>query len=328
MILPSRGVKEYDRRIAAVGNYNIDMVVGRVENLPTWGTEATVPYLQVRPAGSAGYTAIALATVGVGVTCIGNVGEDSYGVFIRDELAARGADVSGLLEADGADTGQSVVIVRRDSERAFLSYNGHLAAFDEKCLMEAETAAVGFEQTEWVLLSGYFLLPGLGYEATKRAFTRWKAMGKRVAFDPGWDTEGWPQHTVDEVTKLLQFVDLFLPNEDEARALTQGSNPCSMASTLRDAGAGIVAVKLGADGAYVLDGEERIHMPAIKTEAFDATGAGDSFNAGVLTGLTKRWTWNRTLKFANTLAGIVVSRKANRFPTLDEVYKKMKSQEE
>ncbi len=37
MILPSRGVKEYDRRIAAVGNYNIDMVVGRVETFRRGG---------------------------------------------------------------------------------------------------------------------------------------------------------------------------------------------------------------------------------------------------------------------------------------------------
>jgi sugar/nucleoside kinase (ribokinase family) len=328
MRLPSCSIDRCDCKVAAVGNYNIDMVVGRIDELPAWGTEATVPYMQVRAAGSAGYTAIALATVGVGVTCIGNVGQDSYGAFICDELATRGADVAGLLETNGVGTGQSVVIVRHDSERAFLSYNGHLASFDEKCLTEAERAAADFEQAEWALLSGYFLLPNLGYEATKRAFQRWKAMGKRVAFDPGWDPEGWPQHTVEEITDLLQFVDLFLPNEDEARALTQGSDPRSMASALCEAGAGIVAVKLGADGAYVLDGKERVHMPAIKTEAFDATGAGDSFNAGVLVGLTSRWPWDRTLKFANALAGIVVSRKADRFPTLDEVDKKMKSQEE
>ena len=47
-----------DCKVAAVGNYNIDMVVGRIDELPAWGLRPQFR-MQVRAAGSAGYTAIA-----------------------------------------------------------------------------------------------------------------------------------------------------------------------------------------------------------------------------------------------------------------------------
>jgi sugar/nucleoside kinase (ribokinase family) len=48
---------------------------------------------------------------------------------------------------------------------------------------------------------------------------------------------------------------------------------------------GTVAVKLGAEGAIARRGEETATAAAPPVDAVDATGAGDSFAAGFLTGL-------------------------------------------
>ena len=54
----------------------------------------------------------------------------------------------------------------------------------------------------------------------------------------------------------------------------------------RDAEAGplTVAVKLGADGALAVRGDEALRVPADRVEVVDATGAGDGFDAGFLYG--------------------------------------------
>ncbi len=58
-------------------------------------------------------------------------------------------------------------------------------------------------------------------------------------------------------------------------------------------------MKLGERGAYVQRrGEPGITVPAYRVESVDATGAGDCFVAGFLTGLVKGWDLERTARFA------------------------------
>ena len=54
-------------------------------------------------------------------------------------------------------------------------------------------------------------------------------------------------------------------------------------------------------------------------EVFDTTGAGDAFNAGVVYGLLNQWEPRRLLRFANAVAAHVISHKAERYPSIDEV---------
>src|SRR5699024_2388945 len=75
--------------------------------------------------------------------------------------------------------------------------------------------------------------------------------------------------------------DLLLPNADELRALT-GSADAASARRLLDA-VGAVAVTFGLDGAAWIDGSGVVTAPAEPAECVDSTGAGDAFDAGVLT---------------------------------------------
>ncbi|HHY46737.1 MAG TPA: carbohydrate kinase family protein [Firmicutes bacterium] len=333
--------------VEVVGNYNIDLVMAHLDDLPAWGTEATVTYMDPRTAGAAGYSAMALARLGLSPLCIGTVGDDAYGRQIRDELASAGAIVDGLLTTPGVKTGLGVALVRSDGQRAFVTYTGHLDYLDVDSILAAEAAAgtrgPGFAATRYVLLTGYFLLPALGYEGTRLLLERWKSAGKTILFDTGWDPKGWDGKTVAEVKSLLQLVDIFLPNEDEGRALTGEEEPEGIARALAESVAGPVVLKLGPRGSLVFTRGEApalgeastqgqaskppealmrgkpLYIPGIPASAFDTTGAGDSFNAGVIYGLVNGWPWARILRFANQLGAIVISQRANRFPTAGEV---------
>jgi sugar/nucleoside kinase (ribokinase family) len=87
---------------------------------------------------------------------------------------------------------------------------------------------------------------------------------------------------------------VFLPNEREAALISGEMDPLEAARARvaraqaagREPGAGplTVAVKLGADGALAVRGDEALRVPADQVEVVDSTGAGDAFNAGFIFG--------------------------------------------
>lgn len=305
--------------VGVVGNYNIDLVLAHLADMPQWGTESVVTHMDPRPAGAAGYTAMALATLGMTPACVGNVGDDDYGRLLRRDIVARGGDDSGLLVTAGAQTGLGAALIRADGQRSFVTYMGHLERLNEAMERQAEEASPLFEAAPYVLYTGYFLLPGLGPGASAAMLARWKNAGKTVLFDTGWDPLGWSKATRAEIRDLLRWVDIFLPNEDEAAVLTGESDPATAAAQLARYGPKAVVVKLGAQGALAYTEGITIESPAELRQAFDTTGAGDSFNAGLIYGLAHGWSWASSLRLANRVAGVVVTRRFDRFPSLNDV---------
>ena len=110
------------------------------------------------------------------------------------------------------------------------------------------------------------------------------------SFDTNWD----PDRRWDDIDAMLATTDVFLPNEREAALISGVIDPLEAAHALvsraaaagRDAEAAplTVVVKLGADGALAVRGKEALRVPADRVEVVDATGAGDSFDAGFLYG--------------------------------------------
>ncbi|MGE5591221.1 MAG: carbohydrate kinase family protein [Bacillota bacterium] len=302
-----------------MGNYNIDLVMAHLPEMPAWGTESIVQHMDPRTAGAAGYTSMTLARLGAQPLCLGNVGDDAYGRQIREDLQAHGANVQGLLAMPGVQTSVDVALVRSDGQRAFVSYTGHLDLLTEQAVLAAEASSTRMTGARYVLLTGYFLLPALGCQATSSLFRHWREKGLKVCLDTGWDPAGWPQATREEILSLLPWVDIFLPNEDEGRALTGETDPVAVAQSLAGHGPSAVVLKLGGNGSLAWTGGAVHRAKGFTVEVFDTTGAGDSFNAGLLYGLLHGWAWPRALRFANAVGAIVVSRRADRHPDVASV---------
>ena len=64
--------------------------------------------------------------------------------------------------------------------------------------------------------------------------------------------------------------------------------------------------------------EHRVPAPSVRVS--DTTGAGDSFNGGLMHALSEGAEWPEALRFATHLASTVVSRTSeDRYPTLEEI---------
>jgi ribokinase len=304
--------------VCVIGNLNADLLLYPLADFPAWGTEVIARSMDWRP-GGIGNALLCLARLGVGVSAIANVGQDAVGQELVSTLEAAGVDVSHVERCLGAPTGVSVGIGREDGERSFVTHLGHLELLDIDSVLRQRGA---WQEARCVLISGYFLLPGLGFEGTRALIDEVHADGKTVLFDTGWDVQGWPERSVEQVLQLAEAVDVFLPSLNEAQALTGEHAPerCLESLWRRSRRSKCVIIKMGQAGSVARTGEGTFRQPAFPVSPLDTTGAGDCFNAGAAFGLLRNWDVPKTLRFANALAAIVISRPREvGYPTLRQV---------
>lgn len=311
------------RSLHVIGNVQLDVLASSVTRLPEPGGDDVIEHIAVRPAGAAGNVSLALAALGVEHRLFGAVGDDYAGRWVADELdrAGLGRD---LLVVPGQETGISIALEAPARERAFLTAHGVLADYTEDDVPKDATEA------DVVLLTGYFSLPGLRGSATRDLLTRAQSQGATAVFDTGWDPADWAGDAAREVLDLLPFVDIFLPNEPEALALTGASNADDAAESLCESCGGWVVVKLGEEGVIARgSGGERLQISAPAVAPTDTTGAGDSLAAGMLAELLNGKEMSEALATGVRVASTVVARDSRaRYPSWDELVPLTRSDQE
>ena len=97
-------------------------------------------------------------------------------------------------------------------------------------------------------------------------------------------------------------------NLKEARCIDPHFEPVahvnSFANLIRELGTSQIVVKLGAEGALMLDGDKTIAWPAIQADVVDTTGAGDAFLSAFCLAFSDGG--EQALKVANAWAGLAV----------------------
>jgi sugar/nucleoside kinase (ribokinase family) len=300
--------------VHVVGNVQMDVVAAPVLGMPLPGGDDIIDTIAVRPAGAAGNVSLALAALGVPHRLFGAVGDDQAGLWVADDLRRRGL-ADDLQVVAGHDTGISIALEAPERERAFLTAHGVLSSYGEQ---DVPTDAV---KADLVLLTGYFSLPGLRGAGTRSLLERARALGATTVFDTGWDPEDWSGDAAEEIISLLPLVDVFLPNEPEATALTGTSDMDKAQTLLREHCAGWVVVKRGPSGVVATGPSgERLAIPAPPAVAVDTTGAGDSLAAGMLADLSQGRDMSQALVTGVRVASTVVGRSSrDRYPGRDEL---------
>jgi sugar/nucleoside kinase (ribokinase family) len=275
-----------------------------------------VPIMETRASGAAGYTVVALDRLGLTSVVVGAVGDDMWGDFIRRELARYPlVDLSSIETAAQTPTGLSVALLNQQGQRGFVTCSGALERVDATVLGRHEARLLA---SRYVLVCGYFFMPALRGEPMRDFMRRARQAGATIMLDTGWDLDDWPPSTCREVLSLLPDVDIFLPNLDEAQALTSASDAEQSAQRLLEHGVRAVGLKLGPDGSLWADQQQTIVQPGRPVTAVDTTGAGDSFNAALIYGMEQGWDMQRALAFANAFCSVIVSRLRDRFPGVEE----------
>ena len=271
--------------ICIIGNLNIDLIIRNVPKMPAWGQEVMGASRDQFSSGQAGYLAFALRRLGVPTSVIGNVGEDIYGQQILSDLSARGVNIQGVSVMPGGKTGITVAIVRADGERAFVTDLGCLPDFSE-AMVEPHWDLV--EDAAIVCMVGLFCTPGLSFEAAARLLGRARQAGKITMLDTGWDPGNWGPETQAGMRGLLAQVALFMPNQDEAQAITGQETVDGMAQALQDLGVDTVVIKSGEQGSYVRRGAATCHVSTPLRAGARRRGRGRCFQCRLFVWSAKR----------------------------------------
>ncbi|WP_295809740.1 carbohydrate kinase family protein [uncultured Nitratireductor sp.] len=291
-----------ERTIFVIGNANLDLVTGCIDDWPEPGTEIFLPQSDFRTGGSAANTALALQRLQHPCGFLSAVGSDSAGRMIAQQF-------SGPLDRVAAlplRTSISVGILHACAERTFFSTNGHLDRLD-LAFFQTVTENVDMSAS-LALLSGAFTMPALlpDHDALLRSL---RERGAETAIDPGWPGEGWTPEVRSRATAWLERADHVLLNEKETAGL-------AAADTLDEAliwfaprlrkGARLI-VKRGPEGALCLCDGTVVECGARDLSVFDTVGAGDAFNAGYLHAVASGAPIRQALARGIDVAGRVIS---------------------
>jgi sugar/nucleoside kinase (ribokinase family) len=257
------------------GDVNVDLMIDGVIELEV-SKEKLANSVELTLGGSSGITAHNLSRLGARVGFVGVIGSDAFGQFVEQRLTAANVDLEALKRHRTEKTGLTIWH-SKNQKRAAVTYPGTLAMLRARDIPE-----LYLRNARHLHIGHYFLLTELHKDAA-RFFRRAKQLGLTTSVDCNYDpAEKWDSR----LSEVLRYTDVFFPNEDEARYLTGKDTPEEAARELGKL-AGTVVVKLGAKGALIHTKNEIFRVPAVKTKVVDATGAGDSFDAGFLSRFVK-----------------------------------------
>ena len=287
--------------VVCAGIVVADVFVPPLARLPEPGELVATDDFVVETGGCAANTAIALARLGVRPTVVAKVGDDLFGDFVRDELVGDGVDVSGVGSAPGLGTSKTVIVPVSGEDRRFIHSFGANAA-----LCADDLAAALVTAPAVLSVGGFLVLPALRQDELAAQLRRAREAGTRVVLDVVAPSE--QALSLDDVAGVLPEVDYFVPNDDEAAALTGASDPHRQAERLLELGAGTVIVTMGEQGLVAAGPDGTIELPAPRVDVVDPSGAGDAFAAGLVYGLLEGWALPRCLEFASVIGARACTR--------------------
>ncbi len=232
------------------------------------------------PGGAPANVAVAVARLGHPSAFLGQVGDDPFGHYLADVLAADKIDVSGLRFSKEARTALAFVSLRADGERSFMFYR-HPSA---DMLMRPEDVATDVLKGKQIFHFGSVtLINEPSRSATLTAAEAARDAGLLISYDPNLRLALWPDAHAARKGMLagLDYATIVKVSEEEVEFLT-GSH--DVTPLWRDS-IQLIAVTQGAEGAIIYTTTGKQHVAGFKVKAVDTTGAGDGFVAGLLVGL-------------------------------------------
>lgn len=275
--------------IAVLGSTNMDLVA-YVARAPERGETVTGRELRTVPGGKGANQAVAAARAGADVTMIGAVGDDAYGTLLRSNLEHAGVDTDLLHTAEGP-SGTAHIVVDDTGANSIVVIPG------------ANGTVTGLGPGEMAAIAGADLLL-LQLELPLSAVLE----GARVAHAQGVRTILTPSPVQPLPSELLDCVDVLIPNEHEAAALSGSADPRAAAQILLGQVPAVV-ITLGSKGClYAGRGGEPVLFPAPEVTAVDTTAAEDTFVGTLGVALGERRPVPESLAWASSAAALCVQR--------------------
>ncbi|MCM3177238.1 ribokinase [Cytobacillus horneckiae] len=285
--------------LTVIGSINMDLVTLTNIN-PSMGETVMGESFLTIPGGKGANQAVAAAKLGADVKMIGKVGDDLFGKEYMEYFQRQNINVEKISVEKGEKTGiASITVYQNDNKIIVVPGANHLI-----------TPEVIDSYKEDILQSSWLLLQlEIPLAAVERALEIAKSGNVKVILNPA-PYHHIPEHWLEKITYLT-------PNEYEAEQLLNVYSNEQIANMVREK----LVITKGDEGAEFFNEGKIVHIPAMKVEAVDTTGAGDTFNGALAVALSEGNTLEQAVAFAIKAAGISVTKLGAQsgMPTREEI---------
>lgn len=264
--------------------------------------------------GAPANVAATVAKLGGQTYFLGQVGTDSFGNYLKDELTRTGVHTEYLVQTDQANTSLAFVSLTKEGERDFIFYRNpgadqlyHPDQLPEEILKDAILHFCSVSLSDFPIKKTH-----------QKAIDIVRKNKGFISFDPNIRLSLWKDHDAYKKTihTFIPQVDLLKVSEDELLFITGMDDEKQAINSLFQGEVKYIIYTQGAKGStlFVACHDDAYHMPGFKVDVKDTTGAGDSYIGAFLYQLNLHdMKLNKDniydiLRFANATAALVTTR--------------------
>ncbi|MDJ0821582.1 MAG: 5-dehydro-2-deoxygluconokinase [Paracoccaceae bacterium] len=263
--------------------------------------------MMVAMGGSSANIAAGLVKFGCEAALITCVSDDAVGWYCEAQLDYYGVDRTHVRRIQGEERTSLAVYETRVEEHQSVIYRNNAADFQ---MTVADVEAVDYARYGALITAGTVFAAEPSRTAAFRAFELAKAAGLPIIFDVDYRPYSWPSPEVaaDVLSRAGALSDVIVGNDEEfgfmagdfAKGLAKARD---LATT-----SAIVVYKMGPEGAVTFSDGQETRTGIYPVDALKPTGAGDSFMAGLLSGLAEDLPLRDAVLRGSACAAIVVSK--------------------
>ncbi len=254
---------------------------------PTEDTKMRAKSMKVSGGGPCATGLVAAAKLGADTAYIGNISDDTAGVFLLSDFKKYGVSTELVTGVHGYNSFTSVIWLSEKSvSRTCVFDKGNIPPL---MLNTAQKNAIA--EAKLLMVDGNEL------EAAITGAEIARASGTKVLYDAGGLYDG--------IERLLPLADILIPSEEFALKFTNETDAVSAAKSLYERfHPEVVVITRGKEGGIMFDGKELFAYPAFTVEAVDSNGSGDVFHGAFAFAVTSGMDYCRACLFSSAVSAI------------------------
>ena len=299
-------VKKID--LLAIGHTAHDYII-RVPEFPKANFSAPITNMKTFNGGAAANVACVGAKLGLKTSLVSAVGGDFKKTEYFEHMENLGIDIESLIIVPGEATPTAFVLTDDNEDQICYFYWGAAREFAES---KVPTSVINDAEAIHLATGD----PNFNWKCSEEA----KNEDLLVSFDPGQDLG---MYDTKKLKDVIENTTILFGNHHEIERILNALEVDL--DGLRALGPKIIVKTCGANGSEIYSNEEKIKINAIKREAVDPTGAGDSYRAGFLSRFLNGESLEESAKFASSVSSFIVEHQGcqTNMPSFDEAFERM-----
>lgn len=301
-------MKEYD--VVAMGELLIDFTENDVSSQGN-------PLMEANPGGAPCNSLAMLSKFGKKTALISRVGNDMFGNLLKERVKSVGVDIDWIQTDYDIPTTLAFVHTAEDGDRSFSFYRKPGA---DVMLRSDGLDEELFKNTKIFHFGSLSMTDEEVNKTTLDAIAMAKKHGVTVSFDPNYRPALWDDEKIcaERIWKGIAECDVLKVSDDEILFLTGKEDMDEGIAVISEkTSAKLICATLGKEGSIAYyNGKRYFAKPFLNDNTIETTGAGDTFDAGMLNAVIDCGLSNMTdkdienmLNTANAAASIITTRR-------------------